>query len=301
MNMPNPRMQSGVVDLSTLGAKPANSLKTDSPLISDVVEENFEAEVLLKSQKAPVIVCLGSAKHAPSGQVLAILEKLTIEYAGKIALARVDTDTNPQIAAAFQTQTVPAVYLVLNGQVQPLFNEVPQESQVRSIFDQVVEVALKAGLAGLNADGEPTLKSEEDSSPEKPVDPRFIKAFEAMEAGEWDKAEAEFREVLNNSPADEEAKIGVIQVGLFKRTDGINFDEVIGKSLEDAHTYLEVSDALMMLGQNVPAFDLLIAGVKEFHADERDQLKQRLLDFFVLVGETEEVRTARRHLTNALF
>ncbi len=301
MNTQNPRMQNGVIDLSTLGAKPVATSQTDSPYIVDVSEENFEAEVLVKSKQVPVIVCLGSGRHAPSAQVLAILEKLTLEYAGKISLARVDTDSNPQIAAAFQTQTVPAVYLVLNGQVQPLFNEVPQEAQVRSIFDQVVEVALKAGLAGLNDENQPAVSADENTKPEKPIDPRFVKAFEAMEAGEWDVAEAVFRDVLNNAPADEEAKIGVIQVCLFKRTDGINFDEVIGKSLEDSATYLEVSDALMMLGQSAPAFDLLIAGVKEFQGEERETLKQRLLDFFILVGEVEEVRTARRQLTNALF
>lgn len=301
MNMQNPRMQNGVIDLSTLGAKPIAANKVESPFIVDVVEENFEAEVLLKSKQVPVIVCLGSNRHAPSVQVLNLLEKLTLEYAGKIALVRVDTDSNPQIAAAFQTQTVPAVYLVLNGQVQPLFNEVPQETQVRSIFDQVVEVAAKAGLTGLNDQIQPQLHTDEAAEPEKPIDPRFVKAFEAMEAGQWDAAEAVFRDVLNNAPADEEAKIGVIQVGLFKRTDGINFDAVIGKSLEDVATYLEVADALMMLGQASPAFDLLIAGVKQFQGEERDLLKQRLLDFFVLVGEVEEVRTARRQLTNALF
>lgn len=301
MNMQNPRMQNGVIDLSTLGAKPIAANKVESPFIVDVIEENFEAEVLLKSKQVPVIVCLGSNRHAPSVQVLNLLEKLTLEFAGKIVLVRVDTDSNPQIAAAFQTQTVPAVYLVLNGQVQPLFNEVPQETQVRSIFDQVVEVAAKAGLTGLNDQNQPHLHTDEAAEPEKPIDPRFVKAFEAMEAGQWDAAEAVFRDVLNNAPADEEAKIGVIQVGLFKRTDGINFDAVIGKSLEDVATYLEVADALMMLGEVSPAFDLLIAGVKEFQGEERDLLKQRLLDFFVLVGEVEEVRTARRQLTNALF
>lgn len=190
MNMQNPRMQNGVIDLSTLGAKPITANKVESPFIVDVVEENFEAEVLLKSKQAPVIVCLGSNRHAPSVQVLNLLEKLTLEYAGKIALVRVDTDSNPQIAAAFQTQTVPAVYLVLNGQVQPLFNEVPQETQVRSIFDQVVEVAAKAGLTGLNDQIQPQLHTDEAAEPEKPIDPRFVKAFEAMEAGQWDAAEA---------------------------------------------------------------------------------------------------------------
>jgi putative thioredoxin len=164
----------------------------------------------------------------------------------------------------------------------------------------VVDVAAKAGLAGISSDAEAQV-SLDNNEVEKPIDPRFVKAFEAMEAGEWDVAENVFREVLNNSPADEEAKIGVVQVGLFKRTDGIDFDSVIGKSLDDLATYLEVADALMMLGQVAPALDLLIAGVKEFSGEDRDNLKQRLLDFFVLIGEVEEVRTARRQLTNALF
>jgi len=303
MNMQNPinpsaRMQNGVIDLSTLGAKPAAANKVNSPFVVDVVEATIEAEVILKSKQVPVIVALGSNRHAASIQVWQMLELLTIEFAGKIVLAKVDTDVSPEIAAAFQAQTVPSVLLVLNGQVQPLFNDVPQEAQVRSIFQQVVEVATKAGLSGVDSDSQ-LLPQEAEA--EKPIDPRFVKAFEAMEAGEWDIAEGVFREVLNNAPADEEAKIGVIQVGLFKRTDGIDFDAVIGKSLENLETYLEVADSLMMLGQISPAFELLIAGVKIFESEEREKLKQRLLDFFVLVGEVDEVRTARRQLTNALF
>jgi putative thioredoxin len=300
MNMQNPRMQNGVIDLSTLGAKPAGSSEVTSPFMVDLVEGTIESEVIIKSKQVPVIVSLGSKRHAQSGQVSQLLEKLTIEFAGKIMLARVDTDVSPELATAFQAQTVPAVYLVLNGQVQPLFNDVPQEAQVRSIFEQVIEVAAKAGLAGIGPEGEPQVSIDSQEA-EKPIDPRFVKAFEAMEAGEWDVAETVFRDVLNNSPADEEAKIGVVQVGLFKRTDGIDFDSVIGKSLDDLATYLEVADALMMLGQVAPALDLLIAGVKEFSGDDRENLKQRLLDFFVLIGEVDEVRTARRQLTNALF
>ncbi len=298
MNMQNPGFQNGVIDLSTLGAKAKPPAPSDSPYIVDVAEENFEAEVLLKSKQVPVVVALGSNKHAPSIQVTNMLEKLTLESQGKVCLARIDTDVNPQIAMAFQTQTVPAVYLVLNGQVQPLFNEVPSEAQVRGIFEKIIEVAQQAGLHSDENAAEPIIKTEEV---EKPVDPRFVKAFEAMEAGEWDAAEAVFREVLNNAPADEEAKIGVVQVGLFKRTDGIDFDSVIGKSLEDSGTYLEVADALMMLGQVAPAFDLLIAGVQNFSGAEREEIKARLLDFFVLIGEVDEVRTARKQLTNALF
>ncbi len=296
--IPVSRMQNGVIDLSTLGAKSAPEPTTVSPYIVDVVEANFEAEVLLKSKQVPVIVDLWADWCGPCKQLSPILEKLTVEFNGKLVLAKIDTEANPQIAAAFNVQSIPAVFVVLDGQVQQLFNGAYPEPQVRSVFEQVIEVAAKANLSSAS---ESPISTDENVEVEKPIDPRFVKAFEAMEAGEWDAAETVFRTVLNNSPADEEAKIGVIQVGLFKRTDGIDFDAVIGKSLDDIETYLEVADALMMLGQTSPAFDLLIAGVKNFGAEDRDKLKQRLLDFFVLVGEVDEVVNARRQLTNALF
>jgi putative thioredoxin len=215
-----------------------------------------------------------------------------------MVLAKIDTEANPQVAAAFQVQSIPAVFLILNGQVQQLFNGAYPEPQVRSVLEQVLDVAAKTFGQEVAS---PNLLAEPEAEPEKPIDPRFVKAFDAMEAGEWDTAEVVFKEALLNAPADEEAKIGVIQVGLFKRTDGVDFDKVIGKSLDNHETYLEVADSLMMLGQLNAALDLLISGIKNFAGEERDEIKQRLLDFFVLIGDSEEVRTARRNLTNALF
>lgn len=295
-NFGNPTMKGGVIDLSTLGAKPKPS--PSSPYIVDVTEASFEAEVMIKSKQVPVIVDLWADWCVPCKQLTPILEKLVIEFDGKMVLAKIDTEANPQVAAAFQVQSIPAVFLILNGQVQQLFNGAYPEPQVRSVLMQVLDVAAKT--LGQNEES-PNLLAEQAEESEKPIDPRFVKAFDAMEAGEWDAAEAVFKEALLNAPADEEAKIGVIQVGLFKRTDGVDFDKVIGKSLDDHETYLEVADSLMMLGQLNAALDLLISGIKNFTGEARDEIKQRLLDFFVLIGDSEEVRTARRNLTNALF
>ena len=44
MNFQNPQMQNGVIDLSTLGAKPASASKVHSPYIVDIVEDNLETE-----------------------------------------------------------------------------------------------------------------------------------------------------------------------------------------------------------------------------------------------------------------
>lgn len=294
--MTNQAMNAGVIDLSTLGAKPKST--TNSPYVVDVTEATFEAEVMVKSTQVPVIVDLWADWCGPCKQLTPILEKLVIEFNGKMVLAKIDTEANPQVAAAFQVQSIPAVFLILNGQVQQLFNGAYPEPQVRSVLEQVLDVAAKT--FGNNEES-PNLLVEPEAEPEKPIDPRFVKAFDAMEAGEWNIAEAVFKEALLNAPADEEAKIGVIQVGLFKRTDGVDFDKVIGKSLDNHETYLEVADSLMMLGQLNAALDLLISGIKNFAGEERDEIKQRLLDFFVLIGDCEEVRTARRNLTNTLF
>ncbi|MEN9692549.1 MAG: hypothetical protein RLZZ330_193 [Actinomycetota bacterium] len=295
-NLSKPNLNAGVIDLSTLGAKPVAS--ASSPYIVDVTEATFEAEVMIKSTQVSVIVDLWADWCGPCKQLTPILEKLVIEFDGKMVLAKIDTEANPQVAAAFQVQSIPAVFLILNGQVQQLFNGAYPEPQVRSVLEQVLDVAAKTFGQEVAS---PNLLAEPEAEPEKPIDPRFVKAFDAMEAGEWDTAEVVFKEALLNAPADEEAKIGVIQVGLFKRTDGVDFDKVIGKSLDNHETYLEVADSLMMLGQLNAALDLLISGIKNFAGEERDEIKQRLLDFFVLIGDSEEVRTARRNLTNALF
>ena len=191
-------------------------------------------------------------------------------------------------------QSIPSVFLAIGGKVGPFFQGALPESQIRPMIDEVLRVAAANGLTGGAA-------TEEEAAPEPPIDPRFERAYAAIEAGEWDEATAAYEEALNANPADEDAKAGLAQVALLRRTDGVDCVKAAAAPMATAADRLLAADALMVLGQPAAAFDRLLEGVAASAGEEREQFKTRLLELFVVLGDCVEVREARRQLTNALF
>jgi putative thioredoxin len=222
----------------------------------------------------------------------AILETLVAEYGGRIALAKVNADTNPRLAQAFQLQAIPAFFLVIQGQVQPLFQGLAAEPQVRQLFDQILKIAQEAGLADATS---------EDSQPtESPVDPRYQRAFEAIDNGDWDAATAAYNEALEINPGDADAKAGLLQVAFLRRATVLDLEKVLTEPMAGVEDRLKRADALMLTGNIQQAFTLLLDGVRS-DLDNRDAYKDRLVEFFNIMGDIPEVHDARRALTNALF
>ncbi len=303
--MSNPKLNlQGAVDLGALAAarkaqEVSQEVRAKAPagIIMDVSEMTFDVDVMHRSQSVPVIVDFWSPRSQGSAVLSPLLEKLTAERNGKVVLARVDADRNPRLAQAFQLQQIPSVFLVITGQVQPLFSNPVPEEQLRPLFDEIVKAAEQAGLTGVQvAADEPT-----DEVAEAPLDPRFQVAYDAINEGDWDGAEAAFNVVLNSNPADDDAKAGLANVGLMRRTENIDFDAMAVIEPSTPEERLLKADSLILLGRAAEAYAVLIQSVAQSAADERDAYKARLLDFFTLMGDSEEVRAARRALTNALF
>lgn len=294
----------GAVDLGALAAarkaqEASSAARATAPdgIIFDVSEMTFEPEVIHRSQSLPVVVNFWSPRSQGSQVLSPLLEKLTAEQRGKVLLAHVEADSNPRLVQAFQLQTVPAVFLVIAGQVQPLFTNPVPEEQLRPLFAEIVKAAEQAGLVG-------DVSAEEDkaeSEAETPVDPRFQSAYDAINEGDWDAAEAAFNTVLSANPADEDAKAGLANVGLMRRTENIDFDAVALIKPTNEVERLAKADSLILLGRADEAYAVLVEGVALSSGQEREAYKTRLLEFFVLMGDSEEVRAARRALTNALF
>ena len=289
----------GAVDLSALAtARQAQAASAQARAaapegaIFDAFETSFEATVVAKSQQGPVVVDFGSARSPQSAQMTALLETLVAEYGGRITLAKVDAEKNPRLVQAFQIQQLPAFFLVINGQVQPMFNGVVAEAQIRQLFEQIIKIAQEAGIVAPATEGEGPV--------EPPLDPRYQRAFDAIEQGDWDTATAAYNEALAANPGDADAKAGLIQVAFLRRATTLDLDKVLVDDMKSLADKLNRADALALTGNFVQAFDLLIDAIRT-DIDDRDELKARLLDFFVLMGETPEVRDARRALTNALF
>jgi putative thioredoxin len=267
-------------------------------LILDVTTASFEQDVIVKSMMVPVVVDLWATWCEPCKQLSPILEKLALEYNGRWILAKVDVDAEPQISAAFQVQSIPAVFVVMGGQVAPMFQGAVPESQARQVIDAVLIEAAKAGLPG-NVSEEQGVAGGDT---EVPSDPRFDAAESALEAGDWDATVIAYQEILSATPNDPIAKIGLLNVNLLKRTDGRDLVADINSLTSETEAVLRAADASFLMGEFANSFDLLIEHIKNATGSDRDRTRERTLELFQIAGPADPaVIKGRSALTNALF
>lgn len=80
-----------------------------------VTDAAFE-QAVLKSQ-TPVIVDFWAPWCGPCRQIAPHLEKIAQDYAGKVVVAKVNTDENPEWAQRYGVQGIPTLLFVANGKV----------------------------------------------------------------------------------------------------------------------------------------------------------------------------------------
>jgi putative thioredoxin len=110
----------------------------------DITVENFEAEVVAASMNVPVLVDFWAPWCGPCKSLGPVLEKLETEYAGRFKLAKIDSDTEQQLAAMFGIRSIPTCVLLMNGQPVDGFMGALPEGKVREFLDRHVPSAEEA-------------------------------------------------------------------------------------------------------------------------------------------------------------
>src|SRR5829696_706119 len=100
-----------------------------------VNEDNFDAEVLRRSEQVPVVVDFWAEWCGPCKALSPALEKAEAAREGKIVLVKVDVDANPQLAAIFKVQGIPAVKVFRDGEVIDEFVGALPPAKVEAFFD----------------------------------------------------------------------------------------------------------------------------------------------------------------------
>jgi putative thioredoxin len=131
----------------------------------DITLQNFEAELIVASQKQPVLLDIWAPWCGPCRTLGPVLEKLEVAYAGRFALAKLNSDEVPEIAGQlsqmFGVRSIPFCVMFVDGQPVDGFVGALPEAQIREFLDKHVPAgeALEAEAdleeaEGLLADGD---------------------------------------------------------------------------------------------------------------------------------------------------
>lgn len=297
----------GAVDLAAVKARSdaaARAAEAPPPpagsSVLDVTEASFQSEVLDRSFQVPVLIDMWAEWCQPCKQLSPVLEKLAAEGNGSWLLAKIDVDANPRIQQALQVQSIPAVFAVIGGQLLQGFQGALPEAQVREFVAAVLEAAKEAGLSGpLDAP-----QADETASVEEPDDPRFTAAEQALEAGDYDAAIAHYQAIVDAEPGNSDATMAVRQVRLMQRVEDLDPSIFARAQAAPEDVPLQLAAADLDLGSGDPegALRRLLDLLPRVSGDERDTVRERLVEYFDLLGaDDERVAPARREMARALF
>ncbi|MDQ2837307.1 MAG: tetratricopeptide repeat protein [Actinomycetota bacterium] len=307
---------SGAIDLAAVKARSEAAARaatapapTGGEYVIDATEANFQTEVLDRSFQVPVLLDLWAEWCEPCKQLSPILEKIATESAGSWILAKVDVEANQRIAQMLQVQSIPSVFAVIGGQLVPGFQGALPEPQVREFITALLQAAQQAGLAGAGEAGsepgeQPADGAEPALPPGAPEDERFTAAEAALEAGDFELAVQSYQAILSAEPANTEAQLALLQVNLLARLATLPADavEAAAAAPNDLEAQLAAADAELASNLVPDALSRLIGLVRRLHGEERQPVRDRLVEYFDLLGPDDpRVAPARRDLANALF
>lgn len=304
---PNANLR-GAYDLSSLrqqpAASPADAANAQdsvpvavASLISVMTEVNLR-HFLELSSKVVVLVDFFSTEVEASVSLSKKLETIVASMGGKVLLSSVDVNDQPRVVEAFAVTQPATLLAMVAGQPVPLFVGDVEHEKIEEIISKLLVIASKNGVTSV-AVVDPSIEPEPTAAQ---MPPKHKVAVELLNSGAYADAKAAYQQILHETPSDPIAAAGVAQSELLLRLEGVDVDHVLNNPPQSFEELLVAADALLAIGDYADAFEALLVNFAEANQEDKNAMRERLLQYFEIVGKsTAEVVAARNRLTSMLF
>lgn len=309
----------GAVDLSGLkqraatgpgtgGAPSSSEGQAPGSWVLDGARQGDLQQLVQLSGRVPVLIHLAIPSNPVSGELDALLAPEVDRRGGRVVLARIDAEAEPQALQVFGLPSGPAVVAVLAGQPVPVLNQAVPAAQLSQLIDELLAAAAQNGVSGtvppLGPPRDQAGAQDEDPAP-PPLPPLHQEAVDAIDRGDYQAALDAYRRALSENPGDEDAKVGLSQAGLFARTadmDAAAVRERAASAPDDVQAQVDVADLDLLGGHVDDAFNRLVRYIATHAGEDRDAAREHLVDLYSVVGDQDpRTQASRRALARALF
>ena len=285
-------------------------------VVKAVTTQSFPADVLVESQRRPVIVHFTSKRSESCKSVQAALERVAKGAAGKVALATMDIDAHPQIAGRLGVRAVPAVYAFDRGQPVDGFTGALPEAQIKGFLERIVgpleddaeaalaeaELALSEGdIQGAAAIFSTVLEQEPTHLG---ATAGLVRALVA--AGDLETARDLLAQVPATAAKDQGIAAAQAALDVAEQASGLGdlaeLKARVEADADDHQASLDYALGLNGQGKREEAAEILLASMKRDRTWNDAAAKKQLIQFFEVWGLMDPVTLgARRKLSTLLF